>query len=232
MNEQRPVHEGFMDADMKRLWDLMDPRDLRDGGFMLYGGTALALYLDHRKSMDFDFFTAEAVSPDAIKRIAWFGKGREIVGQRGAVDVKWPGEDRNVMLNFVDVEFYFGIGPELPPSHAPNGVPVAKPTDIIVGKLGALKQRGAMRDYRDLVAVARAMPDELDYAVDRYLRHEKRLEDRRDLAKTVMRYSFNVEYELSADDLATIEEVAAKLDPEGERSRDRARRRRDPTLER
>ena len=33
------------------------------GHFVLYGGTALALRLGHRQSLDFDFFTSENVIP-------------------------------------------------------------------------------------------------------------------------------------------------------------------------
>jgi hypothetical protein len=33
---------------------------------LLYGGTAVALYLGHRESMDFDFFTNRAFQPDEL----------------------------------------------------------------------------------------------------------------------------------------------------------------------
>ena len=34
--------------------------------FVLYGGTALALRLGHRQSLDFDFFTSENVGPEEL----------------------------------------------------------------------------------------------------------------------------------------------------------------------
>lgn len=36
-------------------------------GFVLYGGTAIALRLGHRTSVDFDFFSEKPVDRDAIK---------------------------------------------------------------------------------------------------------------------------------------------------------------------
>ena len=58
MNAARPVHTGFMDHGMRELWSKLGPmpEDLR-----LYGGTALALYLNHRSSTDFDFATPHGV---------------------------------------------------------------------------------------------------------------------------------------------------------------------------
>ena len=40
----------------------MDPRDLQ--AFRLFGGTALAIYINHRESTDFDFFSDHGGSKD------------------------------------------------------------------------------------------------------------------------------------------------------------------------
>src|SRR5271169_4268352 len=39
-----------------------------DNGFILAGGTAVALHLGHRLSVDFDFFTTRSFKTDAIHR--------------------------------------------------------------------------------------------------------------------------------------------------------------------
>ena len=226
MNRSRPERDRFMDPDMKRLWERMDPRDLTDGGFMLYGGTALALYLDHRSSTDFDFFTLSRVTRDQVAGFRWLGRGREIYGEEGAVDVSVAGDERNVRMTFLQVDLYFGLEPEFDPVLAPNGIPVAVPSDLLVGKIAALTARGTARDYRDVAAAARHLPDELDHALVRYCGHEQRLEDRRELAKTILRYSFEVEYALTPEELRAVEGVADRLDPEGRASRARAQRRR------
>src|SRR5579864_4690320 len=47
--------------------------------FTLYGGTALALRLGHRHSLDFDFFSDVAFDPDALARAVSYLAGAERV---------------------------------------------------------------------------------------------------------------------------------------------------------
>ena len=57
-------------AVQRRLWpalaDVPEP-------FVLYGGTALALWLAHRTSVDFDFFAAEALDADRLLALPFVG---------------------------------------------------------------------------------------------------------------------------------------------------------------
>ena len=39
---------------------------MTDQAFVLYGGTAIALYLGHRESVDFDFFTEQTFEPESL----------------------------------------------------------------------------------------------------------------------------------------------------------------------
>ena len=47
-------------APQRRLWDELGTVP---GEFVLYGGTAIALYLGHRESVDFDFFGNQPFDP-------------------------------------------------------------------------------------------------------------------------------------------------------------------------
>src|SRR5437016_1427234 len=60
----------------KRLWP-----ELRDvpRSFVLYGGTAIALQIAHRQSLDFDFFTSENVVPEQLIASLPFLAGSKIV---------------------------------------------------------------------------------------------------------------------------------------------------------
>jgi len=49
----------------KRLWAELGPSV--DLGFVLYEGTALALRLGHRSSIDFDFFSENPLDRETIK---------------------------------------------------------------------------------------------------------------------------------------------------------------------
>ena len=55
----------ILPAAQGRLWpELIDV----PGYFTLYGGTAIALRLAHRQSVDFDFFGRQQFDPDALYR--------------------------------------------------------------------------------------------------------------------------------------------------------------------
>ena len=51
----------ILPAPQRRLWDELveTPKE-----FALYGGTAIALQLGHRESVDFDFFGSRSLDPD------------------------------------------------------------------------------------------------------------------------------------------------------------------------
>ena len=61
--------------EQRRLWPA-----LADGpdSFVLYGGTALALRLGHRSSVDFDFFSSSPLDHDAVFAIP-FVAGAEVL---------------------------------------------------------------------------------------------------------------------------------------------------------
>jgi len=62
----------------RRLWDELA---VVPGEFVLYGGTALALHLGHRESLDFDFFGNKPLDPAKLVPAASFLVGA-IVTQR------------------------------------------------------------------------------------------------------------------------------------------------------
>ena len=57
------AHLDILPAAQKRLW----PELARTPShFTLYGGTAIALHLGHRQSVDFDFFSPAAFEPRSL----------------------------------------------------------------------------------------------------------------------------------------------------------------------
>jgi hypothetical protein len=60
-------------AAQRLLWDKLDTVPM----FVLYGGTALALHLGHRESIDFDFFGNCGFDPSRLReRIPFLSGGR------------------------------------------------------------------------------------------------------------------------------------------------------------
>jgi len=69
-------HLDILPGAQQRLWpELADvPEE-----FTLYGGTAVALYLGHRVSVDFDFFGIHAFKPSDLMKCVPFLKGAKII---------------------------------------------------------------------------------------------------------------------------------------------------------
>ena len=66
----------ILPAPQLALWTELDAVPAH---FTLYGGTALALRLGHRQSVDFDFFSGVPFDPDALARAIPFLAGAERV---------------------------------------------------------------------------------------------------------------------------------------------------------
>lgn len=58
-------------------------------GFALYGGTAVALRLGHRTSVDFDFFTEAPLDRDALRARLDFVDGASVIQDRGRPGPCW-----------------------------------------------------------------------------------------------------------------------------------------------
>src|SRR6266700_1470243 len=71
-------HISILPPPQQRLWkDLFElPAD-----FVLYGGTAIALHLGHRASVDFDFFSLKEFDPSVLSRSIPFMRDAEITQQ-------------------------------------------------------------------------------------------------------------------------------------------------------
>lgn len=119
--------------------------------FILYGGTALALRMGHRESLDFDYFSSEDLIPSELLGSLSLLKGAKILQnttQTLVVDV-----DRN---GPVKMSFFGGltIGRVGEPEMTPDGVlRVASLLDIAGTKAAVVTQRAESKDYIDLLAI-------------------------------------------------------------------------------
>ncbi|HXY53624.1 MAG TPA: nucleotidyl transferase AbiEii/AbiGii toxin family protein [Nitrospirota bacterium] len=120
-------------------------------GFVLAGGTAIALFLGHRLSVDFDFFTTRNFRPDRL-HLAISGLGLETM-----VLQEEPGT-LTLSADGVKVSFFHYPYAFLDVTSKLYGVKVAGLVDIASMKLMAMMQRGAKRDYVDLYWILQNMP--------------------------------------------------------------------------
>jgi hypothetical protein len=137
---------GTLPPAQRRLWEELGdvPR-----GFVLYGGTALALRFEHRSSEDFDFFANNPFSPAELEA--------EVPFLRGAVRLQ---SSPNTLVSRVErggpvkVSFFGGLGlrrvrdpdavEDLP------GLLIASPLDLAATKVKVAQDRAESKDYLDI----------------------------------------------------------------------------------
>jgi Nucleotidyl transferase AbiEii toxin, Type IV TA system len=121
--------------------------------FTLYGGTALALRLGHRQSVDFDFFSRIAFDPAALAREIPYLAGAEqvqVVSHTLTCRVERGGP---VLVSFFG---NLGLGEAAPREIAEGSkVHVASLLDIAGTKAAVVQQRAQARDYLDIDALIR-----------------------------------------------------------------------------
>ncbi len=116
--------------------------------FYLAGGTALAMQLGHRKSIDLDFFTPQFPPHDSlIKNLSPLSL-EHTTPLEGALDVVVEG----VKVSFLRYEYQV-----LEDFHLYLNVRVADVVDIGCMKLTAISSRGAKKDFLDLAFLLRKM---------------------------------------------------------------------------
>jgi hypothetical protein len=132
------------------LWPELDATPAH---FTLYGGTALALRLAHRNSVDFDFFSDVAFDPDALARAVPYLAGAETV-QVSSHTLTCRVERRGPVL----VSFFgnLGLGQAAPRERAEGSkVQVASLLDIAGTKVAVVQRSAEVRDYLDIDALIR-----------------------------------------------------------------------------
>lgn len=131
---------------LKSLGPLTTPR-----GLVLAGGTAVALHLGHRRSVDLDWFSEKSLGEplclaETLRREGVPFETSEISpgtlhGSVGSVRVSFL----EFMYPWLEPSVYWQAG----------GCHLASLADLSAMKLAALAQRGARKDFADIYALAR-----------------------------------------------------------------------------
>ncbi|MFI5195919.1 MAG: nucleotidyl transferase AbiEii/AbiGii toxin family protein [Chitinophagales bacterium] len=139
MLQYSTVEPGTLDL----LKQLMQMPELRD--FYLVGGTALALYYGHRKSIDIDLFAtvdfqAEALIPALEKQFTRFtyNNAHNPVGLFAFIN--------NIKADFVKHHYF----PLIDSPVIEDGIRLVSINDIIAMKIAAILKRGVKKDFWDI----------------------------------------------------------------------------------
>ena len=116
--------------------------------FYLAGGTALALYLGHRDSIDFDFFTStDFDSPTLMEELRTIFQGSKIEEKMSQLNTL------TLKIDEVDVSFFKINENMLEPFVETGHLSLASLSDIGCMKLNALLGRSVFKDYIDLYVI-------------------------------------------------------------------------------
>ncbi len=117
---------------------------LKTGGWYLAGGTALALQVGHRQSVDLDFFTAKKKFREVAleRKLLASGQWMTAFRQEGTV----YGTFMEAKASFIAYPFFVPAKPFIPC----GALRILDASDIAVMKIIAMSQRGRKRDFVDL----------------------------------------------------------------------------------
>ncbi len=142
------VHEEAIDEATRSVLDKLANLPELDA-FYLAGGTAAALQLGHRQSLDLDLFSERPWSPNALARIL-----------RSIGDLQVDRAEPGTLIGTLDrVRLSLSKYDALlldEPVRTRLGVPLASLLDIACMKLVAIAQRGSKKDFIDIYHLVKA----------------------------------------------------------------------------
>jgi hypothetical protein len=141
-------HEEVMSAVQRDLLAELG-RVATDLGFYLGGGTAVAIRLGHRRSLDFDWFTARPLGDPMLlaQRLRERGLRFRTVD---VAEATLHGEVDRVRVSFLEYRYPDLAAPAEWPVH---GLRLGSLEDLACMKLSAVAGRGARKDFVDVYAI-------------------------------------------------------------------------------
>lgn len=137
------IEDNLKILGQKRLNILKKLKFLKDYHFYLAGGTALALELGHRISLDFDFYIEGELDPETLLQDF----------QKHFKNVQLIREAKNTLILSIDnteVSLFSYPYPLISPLIKIPEVNLASMEDICAMKIVAIIQRGTKRDFIDI----------------------------------------------------------------------------------
>lgn len=138
------LHLEIVDKDRREVLEKILPY-VKD--FVLGGGTALALELNHRKSFDFDFFSSSPIEKGLIEKIS-----QQVL----VSNISFDSADELTFFTKSGVKVTFLNYPfahSFPLETLPNGLQLFGVKDIAIKKAYTIGRRGEYRDYFDLYTI-------------------------------------------------------------------------------
>ena len=123
--------------------------------FVLYGGTAIALRLGHRESVDFDFFSDvpldETQKDRLLSEVSWLVGANVLQSDRNTLTVSVPQAGNSIKLSFFGGMRTGRVGTAEMTDDAVLWV--ASLDDLLAHKLKVVHDRAEGRDYQDIAVM-------------------------------------------------------------------------------
>ncbi len=150
----------ILPAAQQRLWAELGeiPKS-----FILYGGTAIALHLGHRQSIDFDFFGWHSFMPLELAGSLEFLAGGVVLQSEPNTLTMMIDRDGPVKISFFGVPKLRRI--QTPHVSIDNGLQIASLLDLAGTKIAVVQQRAEAKDYIDIDAILNAGEIDLSLAL-------------------------------------------------------------------
>lgn len=132
---------------LELLKSLMQQDFLLD--FNLVGGTALALQIGHRVSIDLDLFTDKEFNPSEIRvQLEQKYKLIDIIENKTGITqkIEYP-ENTNIFIKVDIIKYSYKL---ISPPIISDGIRLLSKEDIIPMKLAAVSNRGSKKDFYDI----------------------------------------------------------------------------------
>ncbi|MCL4393101.1 nucleotidyl transferase AbiEii/AbiGii toxin family protein [Patescibacteria group bacterium] len=143
-NNTFPIHPDLLD---KRRQEVLLQLIPFTKGFVLGGGTALALQLSHRKSFDFDFFSLSEIQKQLLEKLS-----NSFIIDNITIDTS--DELTFFTQDSIKITFlYYPFNPLFENIKVENGLQIFTIKDIALQKAYAIGRRGVYRDYFDLYTI-------------------------------------------------------------------------------
>ena len=144
-------HLEILPPPQKEFWDELV--GTVPAHFVLYDGTAVALRLGHRKSVDFDFFSDQGLEFDRLLTTMPSLKGATALDRKpDTVTVSMPMPSGEVKLSFFGGISFGRVGD---PDRV-GKVRLASSLDLLATKLKAIHDRIEAKDYLDIEALLKS----------------------------------------------------------------------------
>lgn len=149
MKKPEILHLNILPKPQRDLWPELStvPKS-----FTLYGGTAIALRLGHRESIDFDFFGTTEFNPLQLASSLPFLKDAQVIqSEPNTLTAVVSRSGGLVKLSFFGVPLI----PRLSQTYtAPeNGLKIASMIDLAGTKVAVVQVRAEVKDYLDIDAI-------------------------------------------------------------------------------